>query len=265
MTNYLLAALLGIIEGLTEFLPVSSTGHLILFIDLLGFDAPKGRSFEIIIQLGAVLSVIFAYWPKIRHITFSLHNNRASQHFAIVILLAFLPAMVLGAAFGSKIKEHLFSPTVVGAMLVIGGIIMLIVEHNRPQPTIETVEEMDYRTALKIGVFQCLAMVPGVSRSGATIIGALLLRVQRPAAAEFSFFLAIPTMLGATAYAAYKARHEMTADGMGLIAVGFIAAFLTGLLVVKSLLAFVSRYGFAPFAYYRILIGSFVLALLFLK
>ncbi len=265
MINYLMAAFLGVIEGLTEFLPVSSTGHLILFIDLLGFDAPKGRTFEIIIQLGAILAVVFAYWPKIRDVTFSLHTKAASRHFALVIIIAFLPAMVLGAAFGSTIKTYLFSPLTVGVMLVLGGLVMLVVEKNRPQPIISSIDEMSYGTALKIGFCQCLAMVPGVSRSGATIIGGLLFGVHRPTAAEFSFFLAIPTMLGATVYAAYKARHEMTLDGAGLIAIGFIAAFITALLVVRRLVAFVSHYGFAPFAYYRIVLGSFVLALLWFQ
>jgi undecaprenyl-diphosphatase len=263
--NHLIAALLGIIEGLTEFLPVSSTGHLILFVDLLRFQAPEGRAFEIMIQLGAILAVMLVYSRKIVSVVAGLPSDPAARRFALSIIVAFLPAMMIGALLGSLIRDVLFSPWVVGAALVLGGILMLIVEQSRPEPVIASVDDVPLRTALLIGAFQCLALIPGVSRSGATIVGGMLLKVDRPAAAEFSFFLAMPTMLGAFVYSLYKAQGELSGNDLSLIAVGFVAAFLAGLVVVKLFLGIVSRFGFAPFAYYRILLGSFVLGLLVLR
>lgn len=263
MDNYLIAAFLGFIEGLTEFLPVSSTGHLILFIDLLRFKAPPGRTFEIMIQLGAVLAICVVYAGKIIAVLKGLVTGEASaRNFAIAVIVAFLPAMVLGALFSDVIKGALFSPFVVAVALITGGIAMLVAEKLRPQPDIGHVDDMPWQRALGVGFFQCLALIPGVSRSGATIVGAMLLRIERRTAAEFSFFLAMPTMLGAFVWSAYKARDELAGSDLGLIAVGFVAAFLAGLVVVKLFLGIVSRFGFAPFAYYRILIGAFVLGLL---
>jgi len=263
--NQIVAAFLGLIEGLTEFLPVSSTGHLILFVDLLRFQAPPGRTFEIMIQLGAILAVILVYSRKIIHVVRGLPNDPLAQRFAVAVVVAFLPAMALGALLSDYIKSVLFSPWVVGWSLLVGGIVMLIVERLRPEPTVKSVDDVPLMTALGIGLCQCMALIPGVSRSGATIVGAMLFRVERPAAAEFSFFLAMPTMLGAFVWSAYKARAELSWDAANLIAIGFVAAFLAGLVVVKLFLAIVSRFGFAPFAYYRILLGSFVIGLILMQ
>jgi undecaprenyl-diphosphatase len=266
LDNYLIAAFLGFIEGLTEFLPVSSTGHLILFVDLLRFKAPPGRTFEIMIQLGAVLAICVVYAGKIISVLKGLATGEAAaRNFALAVIVAFLPAMFLGALFSDVIKGVLFSPFVVALALITGGIAMLIVEQMRPQPDIGRVDDVPWKRALGIGLFQCLALVPGVSRSGATIVGAMLLKVERRAAAEFSFFLAMPTMLGAFVWSAFRARNELAGSDLGLIAVGFVAAFLAGLVVVKLFLGVVSRYGFAPFAYYRILLGAFVLGLLAMR
>ena len=254
------AFLLGIIEGLTEFLPVSSTGHLILFVDILGFKAPPGKAFEIIIQLGAILAVIVAFWPKIWRLTKNLPHSKESQHFAGAILLAFLPAMAIGALAHDFIRNALFNPHVVSVMLIVGGFVMLIVERICRKPVIIAMENMPYLTALKIGLLQCLAMVPGVSRSGATIMGAMVFGVERKAAAEFSFFLAIPTMLAATVFSLYSNWSLLAKDDFALIAVGFVAAFLAGFAVAKSFIRIVGRFGFAPFAFYRILMGSAMLA-----
>ncbi len=263
MENYLIAGLLGIIEGLTEFLPVSSTGHLILFVDLLHFKAPPGKTFEVMIQLGAILALIVLYFRKLWDTLIGIPTDPVARHFALLIVVAFLPAMVLGAAFHNQIKEYLFSPGVVATALIIGGVIILIIEETQKRVLYRSVDEIPLRTGLAIGVAQTLAMVPGVSRSGATIIGGLLLGLERRTAAEFSFFLSIPTMAGAFAYDAFKNRADMSFDDAGLIAVGFVAAFIAALLVVKPFLTIVSRVGFAPFAFYRIALGTFVLVLLF--
>jgi undecaprenyl-diphosphatase len=263
MENYLIAGLLGIIEGLTEFLPVSSTGHLILFVDLLHFQGPPGKTFEVMIQLGAILALVVLYFRKLLGIVLGLPTDPVARRFALVIILGFLPAMVLGAAFHKQIKEVLFSPVIVATALIVGGIIILIVEEMQKRVLYNSVEEIPLRTGFLVGVAQALAMVPGVSRSGATIIGGLLLGIERRTAAEFSFFLSIPTMSAAFAYDAYKNRAEMSFDDAGLIAVGFVAAFIAALLVVKPFLNVVSKIGFAPFAFYRVALGTFVLALLY--
>lgn len=263
MDNYLIAGLLGIIEGLTEFLPVSSTGHLILFVDLLHFQAPPGKTFEVMIQLGAILALIVLYFRKLWDTLTGLPTDPVARHFALVVLVAFLPAMVLGAALHKQIKELLFNPAVVATALILGGIVILIVEELQKRVRYESVDAIPLGTGFLIGVAQTLAMIPGVSRSGATIIGGLLLGLERRTAAEFSFFLSIPTMSGAFAYDAFKNRADLSFDAAGLIAVGFVAAFIAALLVVKPFLAVVSKIGFAPFAFYRIALGTFVLALLY--
>lgn len=263
MNNYLIAALLGVIEGLTEFLPVSSTGHLILFVDLLGFQAPPGKTFEVMIQLGAILALIVLYFRKIFSTIVGLPTDPAARHFAALILLAFLPAMVLGASLHGFIKDVLFSPVVVATALIVGGIVILIVEETQKRVLFRSVDDIPLRTGFMVGVAQALAMIPGVSRSGATIIGGLLLGLERRTAAEFSFFLSMPTMSAAFAYDAYKNRASLSFDDAGLIATGFIAAFIAALLVVRPFLAVVSKIGFAPFAYYRVALGSFVLVLLY--
>lgn len=251
------ALLLGGLEGLTEFLPISSTGHLILLVDLLGFSGPPGKVFEITIQLGAILAVCWLYRSKLWDMA-----RRPAQPFNLILLLAVLPAMVIGVLFHGIIKAYLFSPVIVSVMLVLGGIAILIVERCRPTPKVQRVEEINWKLAIKIGLFQCLAMIPGTSRSGATIMGALWLGLERKAAAEFSFFLAIPTMFAATVYDLYSNWILLQADSWTVIAVGFFSAFFTALLVVKTLIVFLGKHGFAPFAWYRIALGLGMLAFL---
>lgn len=256
------AIVLGICEGLTEFIPVSSTGHLILLTDILKVSGPSGHVFEITIQLGAILAVCWLYRIRLFSIVCTFPTSRASRHFTYTLLLAFLPAMILGVLLHSIIKQTLFSPWIVSISLVVGGILILLIERLKPSPSVHTIEMISYPKAVSIGIIQCLAMIPGTSRSGATIMGALLLGLDRKTAAEFSFFLAIPTMLAATCYDLYKNYHTLTFDNLEMIAIGFISAFLTALFVVKYLIGFVSRHGFSPFAYYRIVIGLLMLALL---
>ncbi len=263
MENYLIATLLGVIEGLTEFLPVSSTGHLILFVDLLGFKAPPGQTFEVMIQLGAILALIVIYFRKVFGTIFGLPTDPVARRFALLILLAFLPAMVLGAGLHGFIKSVLFTPTVVATALIIGGVVIMVVEETQKRVLYREVDTIPLKTGFWVGVAQCLALIPGVSRSGATIIGGLLLGLERRTAAEFSFFLSIPTMSAAFAYDAYKNRASLNFDDAELILVGFLAAFVAALLVVKPFLAIVSKTGFAPFAFYRIALGTFVLVLLY--
>ncbi len=262
--EFLSAAFLGIVEGLTEFIPVSSTGHLILFVDLLGFKGPPGHVFEVVIQFGAILAILVLYWKKFWNVLVTLRAQPASQHFVRNILLAFLPAMVIGAVAHDAIKTALFNPTVVAVALIAGGIAILLIERAKPTATVASTEEMPAKMALQIGFIQCLAMIPGMSRSGATIMGALLLGVERKAAAEFSFFLAVPTMFAASAYDIYKARHDLSADGMDLIAIGFVVSFIVALLVVRWLVGFVQRKGFGLFAWYRIVLGGIILGLLYI-
>lgn len=258
-----IALLLGLIEGMTEFIPVSSTGHLILFGDILKFQGPPGKTFEISIQLGAILAICWLYRGKLAATTSGLIKREAKDwSFAIGILLAFLPAMVLGALFHEFIKEKLFNPVSVSIALIIGGIVILLVEHFRPTPRYHTIEEFSLPLCLKIGLCQCLAMIPGTSRSGATIIGALLLGADRKAATEFSFFLAIPTMFAATVFDLYDNWKLLSLDNMQLIAVGFTAAFVSALIVVRWVVAYISKHGFTPFAIYRIILGSVMLYLL---
>lgn len=258
-----IAMLLGLIEGMTEFLPVSSTGHLILFGDILGFQSPPGKTFEIVIQLGAILAICWLYRAKLASTTVGLVRREAKDwRFAIGILLAFLPAMFFGALFHHFIKEHLFNPFSVSIALIVGGIVILIVERIKPTAKYHKIEDFSLSLCLKIGLCQCLALIPGTSRSGATIIGSLLLGADRKAATEFSFFLAIPTMFAATVFDLYDNRHFLSLDNLQLIAVGFIAAFVSALLIVRWVVAYVARHGFTPFAIYRIILGSVMLYLL---
>jgi undecaprenyl-diphosphatase len=261
LTTLWQALLLGVVEGLTEFLPVSSTGHLILLIDLLQFAGPPGKVFEIVIQLGAILAICWLYRAKLWQTLIGLPNDRPAQRFASNIVLSFLPAAILGVLFHSQIKAVLFSVEVVSIMLVVGGIIILLVERMPRQPKVTQIEAMSPWLAIKIGFCQALAMIPGTSRSGATIIGGLLLGLDRKTATEYSFFLAIPTMFGATVYDLYKNWHSLSAEGWEIIALGFLAAFFSALLVVRSLITFISRHGFIPFAWYRIALGGAMLLL----
>jgi undecaprenyl-diphosphatase len=249
------ALVLGAIEGFTEFLPISSTGHLILAGDLLGFQDDAGKVFEVVIQLGAILAVVVFSFGRLWRVLVGLPSDPAARRFALAVILAFLPAAVLGAIFHDFIKNVLFSPWVVVTTLVLGGVAILPIERMSPRPRYKSIESIPMKTALGIGFCQAVAMIPGVSRAGATILGGELLGVDRRIATEFSFYLAIPTMLGATVLDLYKARHDLTSDGLGLIAIGFVNAFVVAIPVVKGLIGFVGRYGLTPFAWYRILFG----------
>jgi undecaprenyl-diphosphatase len=252
--------LLGIVEGLTEFLPVSSTGHLILATRLLGYDADKWEVFNIVIQLGAILAVVVLYWRTFWAVLQGLvRRDTASIRFARNILIAFAPAGVIGLALHKKIEALLGNAVVVAVALIVGGIAILVIERVAKRQDVAGVAELPVKTTIGIGLIQCLAMIPGVSRSGATIMGALTLGVERRTAAEFSFFLAIPTMLGATVVELAKHRHDLTAPGavgLGTIAIGFIVAFLVAIGVIRGFVSIVTRHGFAPFAWYRILAGA---------
>jgi undecaprenyl-diphosphatase len=255
--------LIGVVEGLTEFLPVSSTGHIILAERLLDFQGPPGKVFEIVIQLGAILAVCLLYHMKIwTTVQGVLRREKAAVRFAAAIVIAFLPAAVVGVIAHKYIKSMLFDPTVVAVALIVGGIAILVIERYAQRPRIKSLDEVDLKTALLVGLCQCLAMVPGVSRAGATIMGARVFRVDRATAAEFSFFLAMPTMLGATVYDLYKNWSLLSWDHGGIIALGFVAAFVTAMVVVSAFVRFISRHGFGVFAWYRIAVGS--LALIFL-
>lgn len=261
---FLDALLLGLVEGLTEFIPVSSTGHLILLVDMLNFAGPPGKVFEVVIQLGAILAVCVVYFARLWGVAGTLHSRPDSRRFAAAIVIAFLPAAVIGASLHGFIKGVLFDPTVVCVALIVGGVIILVVDRVLPPPRHDRIEAFGPGLALKIGLFQCIAMIPGVSRSGATIIGAMLMGVERRTAAEFSFFLAIPTMLGAASYDLYKNRDLLTTEGGLLIAVGFVTAFLAAVLVVRALIGFIGRHGVTPFGWYRIALGLGMLAFLYL-
>jgi undecaprenyl-diphosphatase len=258
-TLLLHALILGIIEGLTEFLPVSSTGHLILAGQLLGFNDEKGKVFEIAIQFAAILAVVWEYRARLGHAVMSLRTESASQRLAINLIVAFLPAAVLGFLFIKQIKYYLFNPIVVASALIIGGVLILWAERRQHVVRAETVDDMTWRDALKVGFAQALAMIPGTSRSGATIIGGLLFGLSRKTAAEFSFFLAIPTMFAATLYDVFKNRDLFSADDIGLFAVGGAASFISALLAVRGLIRFISRHDFTVFAWYRIVFGVLVL------
>lgn len=254
-TNVLEAVVLGIVEGLTEFLPVSSTAHLLLGGALLGFDSPN-RTFEVMIQLGAILALLFVYTGRLWRIAAGLGSDPGARRFVIGILLAFLPAVLIGLVLGRYVEALLHQLWVPCVALIVGGVILLIVDRIEFKPRYRDAQNFPVLTAIGIGFCQCVAMIPGVSRSGATIVGALFLGADKRAAAEFSFFLAMPTMVGAFAYKLYKDYATMTFDQAGLIVVGFVCAFLAALLVVRTFLNFVARNGFALFAYWRIAVGT---------
>ena len=258
------AILLGIVEGLTEFLPISSTGHLILADRLLGLEGPESKLFDIVIQLGAILAVCWVYRERLFHAVIGLASEPPAQRFVANIVIAFLPAAIAGVILYRIIKEVLFSPWVVAISFIVGGFLILLIERVRPRPWIHNVDNMSPATALGIGCCQILAMIPGVSRAGATIMGAMMLRVDRPAATEFSFFLAIPTMFGAAVYDLYKNRAILSLDNGLVIALGFVVAFVAALFVVRRLVDFVSRHGFGVFAWYRIIVGTIALIALYM-
>ena len=254
------AAVMGIVEGLTEFLPVSSTGHLILAGSLLGFSDAKSKVFDIAIQTGAIFAVIIVYWQRVRETIVGLGSDVRARRFAINVAIGFFPAVVLGLLFGKAIKEHLFTPIVVASTFIIGGFIILWAERRTQVATrVESVDDMTPLDALKVGLVQCLAMIPGTSRSGATIIGGMLLGLSRKAATDFSFFLAIPTLIGAGLYSLYKERALLSAADIPLFAVGLLFSFLAAWLCVRWLLRYISSHTFVPFAWYRIAFGIVVL------
>jgi undecaprenyl-diphosphatase len=264
------AAVMGVVEGLTEFLPISSTGHLILAGALLGFDDEKAKVFDIAIQTGAIFAVILVYWQKIKSTVIALPTQRLARRFVLNVFIAFVPAVVLGLLFGSAIKAHLFTPTVVASSFIIGGFIILWVEgwgrkplhegHPDDHARIINVESMTPMDALKVGLVQCLAMVPGTSRSGATIIGGMLLGMSRKAATDFSFYLAIPTLIGAGVYSLYKERALLSMADVPMFAVGLVFSFLSAWLCVRWLLRYIATHSFVVFAWYRIAFGIVVLA-----
>lgn len=259
---YVDAALLGIVEGLTEFIPVSSTGHILLLGHFLGFHS-TAHTFEVVIQLGAILAILLVYFSRLWQLFVTLPSSPKSRHFVAGILIAFLPAAVVGVIAHDFIKNYLFeTPMVICIALVVGGILLLVIDKVPRKVRYDDVMDYPLWLCLAIGAFQCLAMVPGTSRSGATIAGSLLMGTDKRSAAEFSFFLAMPTMTGAFAYDLYKNRDALSVDDLGLIAVGFVLAFVAAILVVRSLLDFVSRHGFAPFAWWRIAVGTLGMVLL---
>jgi undecaprenyl-diphosphatase len=249
------AILLGVVEGLTEFIPVSSTGHLLLLGHFLGFES-NGKTFEVLIQLGAILAILSVYSAKLWRIAVALPTDRDAQRFVLGVLVAFLPAMVIGALAHGFIKDYLFNPLLVCYMLIAGGLVLLAVDAMPLEKHYRNCYVFPLPMCAKIGLFQCLAMVPGVSRSGATIVGAMLMGADKRAAAEFSFFLAMPTMAGAFAYDLFKNYDVLTGNDALLIVLGFVSAFVVGVFVVRYLLDFVSSRGFAPFAYWRIIVGA---------
>ena len=257
MSDAVRAVILGIVEGVTEFLPVSSTGHLLLAERF--FDLGEGsfwKSFAILIQLGAILAIVALYFIKLWRVALGMFSNPEDRRFVIGLLVAFLPAAVIGAAAGGYIKAYLFNPWVVCFSLIVGGAILLWVDQLDLDPHEHDATTFPLPTYLAIGFAQCLAMIPGVSRSGATIVGAMLLGADRRSAAEFSFFLAIPTMVGAFAYEFYKNRAEISLDHAGIIAIGFVVSFITAMIVVKSFLTYVTRHDFSLFAWWRVIVGT---------
>lgn len=260
MSALLTVILLGIVEGLTEFIPVSSTGHLVLAGALLGFRDGSGGAFDIVIQLGAILAVIMLYWRRFFDVAKGLFAwEKGPVAFTRNILLGFLPSAAIGAFAYGAIKAMLETPAIVAWALILGGVAILAIERMAKIVRTESVEGMTWRTALGIGFIQCLSMIPGVSRSGATIMGALVLGVERKTAAEFSFFVAVPTMMGATTLALYKEGAALAATDITNIAIGFAVSFIVAAIVIKAFMAIVTRYGFAPFAWYRIAAGLIAL------
>ncbi len=261
--SLLSALILGIVEGLTEFLPISSTGHLILVGDLLGFNDERGKVFHVVIQTGAMLAIIWEYRRRFGHALVSVLRESAAQRFWLHLAVAFMPAALLGLAFGGAIKRVLFKPVPVAMAFIVGGLIILWIErraHRAQPPRIDAVDQMTWRDALLVGIAQSFALIPGTSRSGATIIGGMIFGLSRRAATEFSFFLAVPTLVAAGAYDFYKHRALFSADDLGLFAVGSAAAFVSAFAVVRWLIRYVANHDFRPFAWYRIAFGVIVLA-----
>lgn len=253
------ALILGVVEGITEFLPISSTGHLIIVGSLLGYTDEHSKVFKIVIQLAAIVAVCWLYRERLLRVAAQMWSPGTEQRFALNILIAFLPSMVLGVLFHSTIKTYLFNPLTVAGALIVGGLVILYVERRPRKACFESVDDITWRQALKVGFAQALAMFPGVSRAGATIIGGLIFGLSRRAATEMSFFLAVPTMLAATVYDLYKARDLLSSNDLPVFAVGFASAFVAAMLTVKALVSFVSNHSFEAFAWYRIAFGLVVL------
>ena len=254
------ALILGVVEGLTEFLPISSTGHQIIVADLLNFGGERAMAFNIIIQLGAILAVVWEFRRKIIDVVVGLPTKPEARRFTTNLIIAVMPAVVLGVIFADVIHEYLFNPITVATALVIGGVIMLWAERRQHVIRAETVDDMTWKDAVKIGFAQCLAMIPGTSRSGSTIIGGLLFGLSRKAATEFSFFLAMPTMVGAAVYSGDKYRHLFQPDDLPVFAIGFVTSFIFAMIAVRALLKFISNHSYAAFAWYRIGFGLLILA-----
>jgi undecaprenyl-diphosphatase len=255
------AAIMGVVEGLTEFLPISSTGHLILTGALLGFDDDKAKVFDVAIQTGAILAVIIVYWERIRSTLINLPSSRRAQRFAANVVIGFLPAGIIGLLAYKTIKEHLFNPPVVAGAFIVGGLIILWVERvAKPVVRIHDIDDMSGLDALKVGLVQCIGMIPGTSRSGATIIGGMMLGLSRKVAAEFSFFLAIPTLIGAGGYSLYKERALLSMADLPMFGVGLVVSFVSAWLCIRWLLKFIASNDFVGFAWYRIAFGLVVLA-----
>jgi undecaprenyl-diphosphatase len=253
------AFILGIVEGATEFLPISSTGHLIIAGDLLNFNDEKGKVFEIVIQLGAIFAVCWEFRQRLLNTASELTNSAGAQSFVQNLIIAFLPAAILGVLFLHQIKQYLFNPISVAIALIVGGLVILFIEKNAPKPVTSTVDSVSKKQALQIGFAQALALFPGISRSGATILGGMLFGLTRPAATEFSFFLAIPVMFAATALDLFKSWKLFAASDIPMFSVGFITAFISALIVVKFLIHYVAAHDFRAFAWYRIAFGAIVL------
>jgi undecaprenyl-diphosphatase len=258
MNDWLTAAILGVVEGLTEFLPVSSTAHLLLAEKLLHVQGPEWEAFTVLIQLGAILAVVALYFERLLKVVLTLPSDPHSRRFALSVLIAFLPAAVIGAALHKVITGGFFENTrLICAALIVGAVGLFAIERFAPRPRHFDAMRFPIHTSIGIGLFQCLAIIPGMSRSGSTIFGALLLRCDKRSAAEFSFFLAIPTMAGAFALDLVKSRHEIAAShAWGIIALGFVVSFVVGAAVVKGFIGFISRYGLGPFVWWRLLVGA---------
>jgi undecaprenyl-diphosphatase len=270
MPILIIAIILGIVEGVTEFLPVSSTGHLILATELLGFDADKWAAFNVIIQLGAILAIVVLYWRTFWAVLEGMIKGSAlSWRFVRNVLIGFLPSAILGFILISHIEALLGNGIVVAVALILGGVAIIVIERMVKNTPIVGVAEMPLKTAIGVGVIQCVSMIPGVSRSGATIMGGLSLGLERRTAAEFSFFLASPTMVGATTLELIKHHDALMAGasgvGFGAVAVGFVVSFVVAIVVVKGFVHYISRHGFAPFAWYRIVVGAAALAWLLMR
>lgn len=253
------SVVLGVVEGLTEFLPISSTGHLIIAGDLLAYTGEQAKTFEICIQLGAILAVCWLYRQRLLRVVTGLSHDAGAQRFVVNLIVGVLPSAIFGLLLHKLIKAHLFNSVVVAVALIVGGLIIFLVERRERQPRITEVDQMQWSDALKLGLAQVFSLIPGTSRSGATIIGGMLFGLSRQAATEFSFFLAIPTMFLATGYDVYKSWHSLAQQDLAFFAVGFVTAFFSALLAIKGLIRYVAHHNFKIFAWYRVVFGTLAL------